>query len=242
MGRFVAVAVMIAGMILPAGAQHSASRGEFSSHATPSSHGSFTASAPSRFSAPRAYSGLRPPLPAPGYQIARPTGRPGSLSARPAYNPAGRSRRPRYRSPYGVGLPYGYGILPWAGIGWIGPDLLDYPDTTGDSTAASPGYAPEGPDLYPAPPDEFAARPPYPSPSALSNPSPAAEKGTPVTLIFKDGRPSEQIQNYVLTPNTLTVWDGRRREIPVEQLDLAGTEKANRDAGVDFQPPISTMK
>jgi hypothetical protein len=72
-------------------------------------------------------------------------------------------------------------------------------------------------------------------PAYAPQPPPADEEA--VTLIFKDGRPSEQIHNYILTAKTLYVQDERRRVIPVEQLDLAATEKANLDAGVEFQLP-----
>jgi hypothetical protein len=65
--------------------------------------------------------------------------------------------------------------------------------------------------------------------------APSTEDG--VTLVFKDGRPPEQIHNYVLTPTTIYVGDQRRRDIPIDQLDLEATAKANRDAGVDFQLP-----
>jgi hypothetical protein len=58
-----------------------------------------------------------------------------------------------------------------------------------------------------------------------------------LTLVFKDGRPQEKIYNYALTRTTLYVTDGRRREVPVASLDLAATEKANREAGVQFQLP-----
>jgi hypothetical protein len=66
-------------------------------------------------------------------------------------------------------------------------------------------------------------------------PEPAAEDA--VTLVFKDGRPSEQIRNYMLTRTTLYVQGERLREIAVADLDLAATEKVNREAGVDFRLP-----
>jgi hypothetical protein len=58
-----------------------------------------------------------------------------------------------------------------------------------------------------------------------------------VTLVFKDGRPPEQIHNYILTRTTLFVRDQHARKIPTDQLDLAATAKVNQDAGVDFQLP-----
>jgi hypothetical protein len=72
-------------------------------------------------------------------------------------------------------------------------------------------------------------------PAYAPQPPPADEEA--VTLIFKDGRPSEHIHNYILTAKTLYVQDEHRRVIPVEQLDLAATEKANLDAGVEFRLP-----
>ena len=58
-----------------------------------------------------------------------------------------------------------------------------------------------------------------------------------MTLVFKDGRPSEQIHNYMLTRTMLYVQGDRLREIAVADLDLPATEKVNREAGVDFRLP-----
>jgi hypothetical protein len=66
---------------------------------------------------------------------------------------------------------------------------------------------------------------------------PAPTREEAVTLIFKDGRPPEQIHNYLLTRTTLFVGDQGRRAIPTDQLDLVATAKVNQDAGVDFQLP-----
>jgi hypothetical protein len=56
-------------------------------------------------------------------------------------------------------------------------------------------------------------------------------------LIFKDGRPSEQIYNYMLTPTTLYIQEQRLREIPVDQLDLPAMLQVNSSAGVEFKLP-----
>ena len=69
-------------------------------------------------------------------------------------------------------------------------------------------------------------------------PEPAAEDA--VTLVFKDGRPSEQIHNYMLTRTTLYVQDQRRQQIAVTDIDVPATEKVNRDAGIDFQLPADS--
>lgn len=58
-----------------------------------------------------------------------------------------------------------------------------------------------------------------------------------VTLIFRDGRPSEQVRNYALTSTSLVISGKRLREIPLTALDLPATERVNRQAGVDFTPP-----
>jgi hypothetical protein len=74
-------------------------------------------------------------------------------------------------------------------------------------------------------------------PVAVPSSAPASESGESVTLVFKDGRPSEQIHNYILSRTTLSVLDQHRQDIPVDALDLAATQKANREAGVDFRLP-----
>jgi hypothetical protein len=55
--------------------------------------------------------------------------------------------------------------------------------------------------------------------------------------VFKDGRPAQQIHDYILTRTILYVQDTGTREIPVADLDLAAMEKVNKAAGVDFQLP-----
>jgi hypothetical protein len=157
----------------------------------------------------------------------------GSPLRRPVYGEPGR-RRGAYAFPYGVAVPYGVS-------GWIGPDYPGYYDQPTDAgqtynDQAPPPYyrddtngygtGPAGPPM--APPDSY--------PQAYVPPSPPAVQEA-VTLIFKDGRPSEQIHNYILTPQTLYVQDEHRRVIPVDQIDLASTQKANLAAGVEFQMP-----
>ncbi len=64
-----------------------------------------------------------------------------------------------------------------------------------------------------------------------------------ITLLFKDGRAPQQVQNYAVTRTTLYVLDGaKRREIPLDELDLPQTEKTNRDAGLDFEVPSADWR
>ncbi len=69
---------------------------------------------------------------------------------------------------------------------------------------------------------------PYPASGELSHPASSLESEDAVTLVFKDGRPPEQIHNYLLTRTTLYVWNQHHRDIPLNQLDLAATESKSR--------------
>jgi hypothetical protein len=121
--------------------------------------------------------------------------------------------------------------------------LPGYPDTIGigdDDTQASQTNAAEGNEGQPeeqGPPPLVPYQPSY----DLPHPSAATESQETVTLIFKDGRPPEQIHNYLLTRTTLYVGDVPHRDIPTAQLDLAATAKVNHDAGVEFRLPVAPM-
>jgi hypothetical protein len=126
----------------------------------------------------------------------------------------------------------------YLGYGYYG----GYPD---DSSSYSSGDQPQTASAYPGdyaqaqPPDSgyepVPARPPYQPEAAPAAPVPDQPQ---ITLLFKDGRPPQQVQNYAVTNNTLYVLDGeRRREIPLDEIDVPQTEKTNRDAGLDFEIP-----
>ncbi len=158
---------------------------------------------------------------------------------------------------YHVGLTFWAGVPLWYGWGYpYLPAYMYYPGDYGynsyyDDPAAQPGYNPSaGP--YSPPPDtsEPEAPPAYtpwpessPAPSTSSEPSSTAAvaENAPVTLIFKDGRPPQQIYNYLMTTTTLSVLDQRRRDIPVDQIDLPATAAANREAGVEFALPGASL-
>lgn len=147
----------------------------------------------------------------------------------------------------------GYPYWPWWGWGY--PYLNGFWDNDYDSYdsqpvsnyAASqyPEYAPSQYDYQAPPPEQDEPAQPSYTPWPYSQPAPSESQpasGTAAevpatTLVFKDGRPSQQIHNYMLTATTLSVLDKNRRDIPVDQIDLAATEKANRAAGVEFALP-----
>ena len=101
-------------------------------------------------------------------------------------------------------------------------------------------YANDRPEDYGAAPYSQAPQLSRPSYAPWSQPLPSTAPSAPevpVTLIFKDGRPPEHIRNYLLTSTKLTVLDDHYREIPLEQINMATTEEANRSAGIDFRVP-----
>jgi len=226
-------AVLVA---LPVCAQRAASRGGFSSHAAQSFHGGFGTSGPSRFAGgPRIPAGRSFNTGSRSFAVPRSfqNARAGGFSARPPYTGDERHRR-SYRSPY-------WGVSSYGTPGWVIPYFLAYPyDSADDDSQAPPNYAAEGYDEEPAEQGEPAPRIPYQGFSDRPYTSATADSESAVTLVFKDGRPSEQIHNYVLTRTTLYVGDQHHREIPTDQLDLVATAKVNHDAGVDFHLPGGT--
>ena len=149
--------------------------------------------------------------------------------------------RPVGRRPGGFGLDR-RGRRVFVGSPWIGPGYLGYPDSYFDSdTGDEQPYYPQQPEYGAAPepdgqmpPPPYVEQPPPPQQAVAAAPLPAEEA---VTILFKDGRAPLQIHNYALTRTTLYVRDQRHRDIPLDELDLAATVKANHDAGVDFQLP-----
>ncbi len=56
-------------------------------------------------------------------------------------------------------------------------------------------------------------------------------------LVFRD-KHVEEVQNYAIVGQTLWILSGQRaRKIPLTELDIPATKKANDDRGVDFQLP-----
>lgn len=179
--------------------------------------------------------------------LARPSGQFSSITGPPPVG-AAYGNRAGYRPPYGYGgyRPYSYSrsvyLVPgWLNYGVYGGPVYGYSDQSGESQPTGTAYTGN------AAPDDAVAEMDVP-PAYTSQPRPAYEPEgqsdagldqPPVTLVFKDGRPSQQVQNYALTPTTLYVLDGaRRREIPLGDLNLPLTEKTNREAGVDFVVPV----
>jgi hypothetical protein len=59
----------------------------------------------------------------------------------------------------------------------------------------------------------------------------------PTELVFRD-RHTEEVQNYAIVGQTFWILgEQRARKIPIAQLDISATQKANEAHGVDFQLP-----
>jgi hypothetical protein len=164
----------------------------------------------------------------------------GPVAGYPSRRPGFPDRRNGYRRPYipiyGYGFPSGFSIWPGslADSGFY--DGPGYYDNSGYANPAPPAdYAP--PQYAAQPVEQAEVAPPAAYRPTYQKAQPPPEPEAAVTLVFKDGRPIEQIHNYMLTRTTLYVQDERRREIPVDDLDLAATQKINKDDGVDFQLP-----
>ncbi len=143
---------------------------------------------------------------------------------------------------YGCGWGYGYPYL-YGGIDpywWWENDSNAQPDP-GAAYGYDNGLANEmqeqGMPVRPAPDsgeqDEYArATPPSPpQPESQAQPSPST------VLVFRDQH-QQEVQNYAIVGQTL--WNfssGRTQKIPLSVLDVAATQKANDDRGVEFRLP-----
>jgi hypothetical protein len=84
--------------------------------------------------------------------------------------------------------------------------------------------------------DAYAPRSSYRSsaPEVASQPS---EPAPATVLVFRDRR-QQEVQNYAIVGQTLWAFSaGKSQKIPLANLDVAATEKANDDRGVTFRVP-----
>ena len=77
-----------------------------------------------------------------------------------------------------------------------------------------------------------------PDPRPRSSEALAADTSAPATvLIFRDQH-KQEVQNYAIVGSTLWVFgEQRTQKVPVAELDIPATSKANDERGVDFRVP-----
>jgi hypothetical protein len=160
-----------------------------------------------------------------------------------------RGGNPSYRRRvfYGSRFYYPYGAYPY--YGWYYDPLYsqgDYQsdDQTADSYADSYGPAPN--------PDDSGVRRDLESlngkidrlqADVQARNRPKAGDTEPATaLVFRDQH-VEEVHNYAIAGGTLWVLNEQAaKKIPLDQLDIAATTKANEDRGVDFQVPGPSLQ
>jgi hypothetical protein len=89
----------------------------------------------------------------------------------------------------------------------------------------------------------------YAPSSYSSRPAPAAQSPAadppsaiipPTVLVFRDQH-QQEVQNYAIVGQTLWNFGAQRtQKIPLADLDLAATQKANDDRGVPFRLPLGS--
>ena len=67
---------------------------------------------------------------------------------------------------------------------------------------------------------------------------PAAPEPQSLTVLVFHDKHSEEVQNYAVVGQTLWIFSElRARKIPISELDISATTKANEDRGIDFRLP-----
>ena len=190
------------------------------------------------------------PAPAPAFPT--PMGVPPMLPVPGANNTAGNSFHHHHhdsdgfaRGAYPVYVPYPVVVDPYS-MYQASPDQADQETddppvvqgptvferrTPGDVTATQSFAAePSAEEAAPAAPDASPAQP-------ESANSQQVQPQEPNVLVFRDGHQLE-VQNYAIVGDFLYDFTpGHTRKVPLSQLDLPATVKANDDRGLDFTLP-----
>jgi hypothetical protein len=161
----------------------------------------------------------------------------------------GSYRGDRYsRGGWGYALPYYY--IPFGDYGY-GYDYVGGPDIYSGPPAmySGPAIGPNDPTLhiiveqapaqsYRPPTDDAQAEVASPPPKIQEQPSAARDvkPREPTVLVFRDGH-QQEVGNYAIMGQTVYVLDDRTQKIPLANLDVPATVKANDDRGMEFKVP-----
>ncbi len=158
-----------------------------------------------------------------------------------SFNHSGRYRR----GGYGYALPY---YIPFGDYGYDyvgGPDMYSgQPDLY-----SGPPLGPNGSTLhiiveqppaqsYRPPVDDAQMTAAQPPPTVQEQPASArdAKPREPTVLVFRDGH-KQEVSNYAIMEQTVYVFDDGTHKIPLANLDVPATVKANDDRGMEFKLP-----
>ena len=78
--------------------------------------------------------------------------------------------------------------------------------------------------------------PPPPAIQEQLSPAREAKPREPTVLVFRDGH-QQEVSNYAIMGQTVYVLDDRTQKIPLANLDVSATVKANDDRGMEFKIP-----
>ena len=209
--------------------------------------------------APQGHAGVMPapigvsPAPAPAFPAPTPIGVPPMLPVPGANNGAGNSFHHHHhdsddfaRGAYPVYVPYPVVVDPYS--------MYQAPPDQAEEETDDPPVA-QGPTVFERrTPGDVTATQSFAAPSveepasAASDASPAQPESAssqpvqpqePNVLVFRDGHQLE-VQNYAIVGDFLYDFTpGHTRKVPLSQLDLPATVKANDDRGLDFTLPGS---
>jgi hypothetical protein len=229
-------ALVVALLAVPLLAQRHGSSGGFSGHSGPASGGSFMSHGSSMGHAPM-------------------------ISRGPSFSGTQHFGSSHFNSNLGAGrrLPFAssrrfnrstrsrffYGISPWASYGYPGYYLYPYYDSYDSSADAYPAYNYAGgyddqsgqmaQDKIDRLEDEVAELRGQRNSAKSSSQKPEVRAST--VLVFQD-KHTQEVQNYAIVGETLWVFDAQKAtKVPVDNLDIPATAKANDDRGVDFRLP-----
>jgi hypothetical protein len=154
-------------------------------------------------------------------------------------------RRNGFASGWAYAAPYYY--IPYGDSGY------DYDYVGGPDPYSGPPISPNDPKLhiiveqpparsYRAPAEdveaEAASPPPLPVRQEQAPPARETKPIEPTVLIFHDGH-SQEVTNYAIMGQTVYVLDDHTQKIPLANLDVAATVKANDDRGLEFKVPAA---
>ena len=208
---------------------------------------------------PPARNGIRPPYRGSGFSGYRPDYTNRGPYRGPYHDHHGEHRHPYYRYGYALGYPgYGYGYYPYPYVidpgfyDWGAPNDSENQQGAGTESASQPvGYYPDalnpGYDSAPYPQQENTQPPPGATHAQVQeyhfadSTTASSQTSRPLKVIFRDNRAPLMVQNYMISSSSLTDLDqDEYQKIPLDQIDIPGTQKANRVHGIFFDIPSGT--